>query len=86
MSILKELLRCIAPKLYYSIMTDEELKDEREQVRKKYISGNDSSLEKTLHLIDGIQLNRMNEKYKKEHPDAKPRHKEHGWYLPEDDD
>ena len=27
MSIFKELLRCIAPKLYYSIMSDEELKE-----------------------------------------------------------
>lgn len=86
MKILKILLSYLSPRLYYSIMPDKELKEERELIRKKWLSEGSPSLEQRLHLIDSIQVDRMNEKYRKEHPDAKPRQKEHGWYLPEDDD
>lgn len=85
MSFFKEVLKYINPSLYYSIMPDEELSEEREQIRKKWLSSCDTNLHKTMDLIDCIQLNRMNERFRKEHPDAKDRHKEHGYYLPEDD-
>ncbi len=86
MGIFKILLKYLAPKLYYSSMPDEELKEERESIRQQHLSGNSPSLGEILHLIDSIQLERMNEKFRQENPDAKTRHKEHGWYLPEDDD
>ena len=30
-------------------------------------------------------IRRANKKYKKENPNVKTRHREHGWYLPNDD-
>ena len=29
--------------------------------------------------IDKEMVRRANERYEREHPDAKPRHREHGW-------
>ncbi|MEI6132657.1 MAG: hypothetical protein WCQ41_07530 [Bacillota bacterium] len=70
--------------------SDDELSSEREKVRKRYIGGNidideADKLYDILHRFDVEMTNRANLKYKKEHPDAKPRHREHGWYLPNDD-
>lgn len=38
-----------------------------------------------LDLFNNEEIRRMNEKYEKENPNAKPRHREHGWYLSNDD-
>jgi len=39
-----------------------------------------------LGRFNNEEIRRMNEKYEKEHPDSKPRYRDHGWYLPHDDD
>ena len=70
--------------------TDDELKSEREKVRKKYVGGSidfseASRLQSTLHRFDVEMIERANKKYKEENPNAKPRHREHGWHLPNDD-
>lgn len=71
--------------------TDDELDSEREKVRKRYVDGTidideADKLYDTLHRFDAEMTDRANLKYEKEHPDAKPRHREHGWYLPNDED
>lgn len=69
--------------------TDDELDSEREKVRKRYVGINGideaSRLYDILHSFDNEMIDRANLKYEKEHPDAKPRHREHGWYLSNDD-
>lgn len=70
--------------------TDDELASEREKVRERYV--NDTidideadKLYDTLHRFDAEMIERANSKYEKDHPDAKQRHREHGWYLSNDD-
>ncbi|MCL2628824.1 MAG: hypothetical protein FWD44_09060 [Oscillospiraceae bacterium] len=62
--------------------SDEELEVEREKVREKYVNSTDSNeadrLYNTLHRFDVEIIDRMNEKYDKENPDAKTIHREHG--------
>lgn len=67
-------------------MSDEELKDERELLRQKSLVSSDSDISKRMEIIDRIEIDRMNEKHRREHPEAKSVHREHGWTLPEDDD
>ena len=38
-----------------------------------------------MRRIDSEMVRRSNEKYEREHPNAKPVHREHGRYLPNDD-
>ena len=70
--------------------TDDELDSEREKVRERYVDGTidideADRLYDTLHRFDAEMIDRANLKYEKENPDAKPRHREHGWYLSNDD-
>lgn len=70
--------------------TDDELDSEREKVRERYVDGTidideADKLYDTLHRFDSEMIGRANSKYEKENPDAKPRHREHGWYLSNDD-
>lgn len=70
--------------------TDDELESEREKVRERYVGGTTdikeaSKLYNTLHRFDSEMIDRANSKYEKENPNAKPRHREHGWYLSNDD-
>ena len=67
-------------------MSDEELKEKREELRKKSLVDGDSDIKKRLGIIDNIQIDRMNKKHRQEHPEAESVHREHGWTLPEDDD
>ena len=67
-----------------------ELEDERETLRLQYVSCQDideaSRLYDQLHDYDVEMINRANEAYAREYPDPPPtRHREHGWYLPNDD-
>lgn len=74
---------------FFRDASDEELDIERERVRIKRNSCYDDSYDVYYNLLnkfDNVIVNRMNEKYEKEHPDVKPVYHEHGWYLPEDDD
>ncbi|MER7797618.1 hypothetical protein [Microbacterium sp. NPDC096154] len=70
-------------------LSDTELEDEREAVRQRYVSSGDvdeaSKLYDELHRYDGEMTRRANEAYERENPDATTRHREHGWYLPNDD-
>ena len=61
--------------------SDEELADEYEK-RRLECHGN---VTYEMNRINDEMIKRMNEQYEKEHPNAEPRHREHGWYLPNDD-
>ena len=65
-------------------ISDEEFYAEREPVRQAYCRG-DKEAERLLSRFDTEEINRLNEKYKNEHPNATPQHREHGWYLSGDD-
>lgn len=69
---------------WFKSVSDEVLRAEREPVRLAFIKG-EPGAERLLNRFDDEQIDRMNEKYQREHPDAKPRYREHGWYLSNDD-
>lgn len=65
-------------------LSDEELEEEREALRLRHVSGEDHYDE--LHRYDEEMTRRANETYARENPNPPaPRHREHGWYLPNDD-
>ena len=78
-------------KNWFKNATDDELELEREKVRLRYIDGSNidiveaDRLYNVLHTFDAEMIDRANTKYDNEHPDTHPRHREHGWYLPNDD-
>ena len=76
-------------KRWLSKATDDELDTEREKVRLRYVDAADINeadrLYHTLHDFDDEMITRSNAKYEAENPNAQPRHREHGWYLPNDD-
>jgi hypothetical protein len=66
-------------------LSDEELEEQREALRLRHASGEDHYDE--LHRYDEEMVRRANEVYARENPiPPEPRHREHGWYLPNDDD
>lgn len=65
--------------------SDEELDDGYEQRRLEWMKDNHGDITPEMSKINGEMVRRMNEKYQKEHPNAEVRHREHGWYLPNDD-
>ena len=70
---------------WFRSISDEEFYAEREPVRIAAVYKGDKAAEIRLDRFNDEEIRRLNEKYEKEHPDAKPRHREHGWYLPNDD-
>lgn len=72
-------------------LPDAQLEEERETVRQQYLSCGDdidkaSELYDELHRYDEEMIRRANEAYERENPNPPaPRHREHGWYLPNDD-
>jgi hypothetical protein len=71
-------------------MSDEELEEKREALRLRYVSSGDvdaaDHLYDELHGYDVEMTRRANEAYDRENPNPpEPRHREHGWYLPNDD-
>ncbi|MEU8860439.1 hypothetical protein [Streptomyces umbrinus] len=71
-------------------LSDAELEDEREALRQRYVSSGDvnesSKLNDELHRYDEEMTRRANEAYARENPNPpEPRHREHGWYLPNAD-
>lgn len=71
-------------------LSDQELEEEREAKRQEYVSSDDvrsaDLLYNELHRYDAEMTRRANIAYEKEHPEPRePRHREHGWYLPNDD-
>ena len=72
---------------WLSNATDDELKTERERVRREYCSsGNNfekaSELQNTLYRFDAEMSKRA---WGDEEPKPPSYHREHGWYLPNDD-
>lgn len=71
---------------WFESVSDDEFYAEREPIRKRAReNGGDDDAERLLNLFNNEEIHRLNQKYEKEHPDAKPRYREHGWYLPNDD-
>jgi hypothetical protein len=71
-------------------LSDEELKEQHEAVRLRYVSSGDvdeaSNLYDELHRYDEEMTRRANVAYNRENPNPpEPRHREHGRYLPNDD-
>jgi hypothetical protein len=65
-------------------LSDEQLTQDREALRLRHVSGEDHYEE--LHRYDAEMTRRANQTYDRQHPNpAEPRHREHGWYLPNDD-
>ena len=70
---------------WLKLASDEELSKERESHRiPAFRDGNAFSMS-VIELIDNETRRRNKVKYSNEHSEAKPRHREHGWYLPNDD-
>lgn len=70
-------------------LSDAELEEEREALRLRYVDCGDiaqaSRPYDELHRYDEEMTRRANETYARENPDSTTRHREHGWYLPNDD-
>lgn len=72
-------------------LSDTELTDKREALRVRYgSSGRDYNkaqrLRDEMDRYDNEMTRRANEAYVRENPNPRePRHREHGWYLPNDD-
>lgn len=65
--------------------TDDELASNYEKLRLSWLKDGDDVKRYDMDRINAEMVKRANEKYEKEHPDAKPIHREHGWYLSNDD-
>ena len=73
---------------WFKTASDVELDTEREKVRLAFCSAGDDldrakELQNLLHRFDMEQSERA---WGGETPRASSRHREHGWYLPNDDD
>jgi hypothetical protein len=70
-------------------LSDEELREQREALRLRYVASQDvgeaTDLYNEMHRYDEESIRRDNEAYERDNPDATTRHREHGWYLPNDD-
>lgn len=65
--------------------SDKELEDGYEKRRLKWLKDRGGNKTPEMCKINDEMTRRMNEKHLREHPNAKTRHREHGWYLPNDD-
>ena len=76
--------------IFLKTASDKKLEKKREKIRVKMCSSyDDKKYDKyywKLSRYDNEIINRANKKYRKENPNAKTRHREHGWYLPNDDE
>lgn len=63
----------------------EELADGYEKRRQAWLKEGAGDKTPEMRRIDSEMVRRSNEKYEREHPNAKPVHREHGRYLPNDD-
>ncbi len=72
-----------------SSLSDSELETQREDLRLEYVACRDidkaTELYDELHGYDEEMTRRANEIYERDNPDATTRHREHGWYLPNED-
>ncbi|NHN29654.1 hypothetical protein [Paenibacillus agricola] len=65
--------------------SDEELADEYETRRLVLLKDGGGDRTYEMERLNDEMVRRSNEKYEKEHPNAETRHREHGWYLHNDD-
>jgi hypothetical protein len=70
-------------------LSDAELGDEYEALRQRWLSSRGDKASRIRLEMDRYNeemTRRANEAYAREHPNPpEPRHREHGWYLPNDD-
>jgi len=71
-------------------LSREDLDEQREALRLRYVDSRNvdeaTKLYDELHRYDEESSRRDNHAYEREHPGPpEPRHREHGWYLPNDD-
>ncbi len=65
--------------------SDEELATEYETRRLEWLKDGGGDRTNEMERLNDEMVRRSNEKYEKEHPNAEARHREHGWYLSNDD-
>ena len=63
--------------------SDEDISETREHMRQVWMRN--GLYEDAMHEIDQEVIERLNKKYREEHPDSKPRYREHGFMLPNDE-
>ncbi|GHU53416.1 hypothetical protein FACS1894132_05510 [Clostridia bacterium] len=73
---------------WFEVASDDELEVEREKVRQEYCSSGDNyslavGLQKLLWRFDDVMSKRS---WNGSTDYGYPKHREHGWYLPNDDD
>ena len=59
--------------------TYKELADGYEERRLEYIKNGGGDRTPEMRKIEAEMVKRSNEQYEREHPNAEPRHREHGW-------
>lgn len=72
---------------WFEIATDDELREEREKIRLKHISGEEDSTESTRseHLLRKFDRVMSDRAWGDEEPHPSAYHREHGYYLPNDE-
>jgi len=69
--------------------TDDQLAAQYEAIRLRYVATQDvnksTRLYNVLHSINAEMTRRANKAYTRDNPNPVTRHREHGWYLPNDD-
>lgn len=63
----------------------EELADGYEERRLDWLKKGGGDITPEMRRINNEMVRRSNEKYEKEHPNVEVKHREHGWYLSNDD-
>lgn len=72
--------------IWLETASDEQLEMGYEERRLNWLKNGSGYKTPEMQKIGNEMVRRSNERYEKEYPNAKPRHREHGWYLPNDDD
>lgn len=68
---------------FFKKVTDDELDSEREKVRLRHCKGDERAM-RYLNVFDKEKRQRYEKKHGKQETGF-PAHREHGWYLPNDD-
>jgi len=69
--------------------SDAQLAARHEALRLRYVSTQDinksTRLYNAMNSLDSEMIRRANRAYIRDNPNASAKHREHGWYLPNDD-
>jgi len=69
--------------------SDAQLAAQHEALRLRYVSTQDvgkaTRLYNVMHSLSNEMVRRANKTYVRDNPNATTRHREHGWYLPNND-